>query len=209
MTAWDFDRAASVRQQVSALGASASAVQAAAQRAGVEVPDAVRATYERAEQEEQYAALATALPKAATAVTAVGAAQRAAAEDRDPLSGLGASVLGVQDRAGEAVALLEDGQYVEATAAADDATSRSEKALLVGLALPVLVLLLVLGVVWWVRRFLAASARRRAAEQAEREAALAALATLAPAAPEGSPAPEEGNPASGGGHPASGGVTTG
>ena len=75
MTDWDFERAAAVRAKVAGLGAAATAVQAAADRAGIEVPDAVRASYERAEQDEQYTALAASLPKAAAAVTAVGAAR--------------------------------------------------------------------------------------------------------------------------------------
>ena len=51
-------------------------------------------------------------------------------------------------------------------------TNRSDKALLVGLVLPVLLLLLVAGAVLWGRRFVAASGRHRA----ERETTLAALA---------------------------------
>ena len=54
----------------------------------------MRDSYERAEQDEQYTALAAALPKAAAAVTAVGAAEKAAAQDRDPVSALGATLLG-------------------------------------------------------------------------------------------------------------------
>ena len=128
------------------LGAAATAVQDGG-RAGRHRGAGCRArrSYERAEQDEQYTALATTLPKAAAAVTAVGAAEQAAGQDRDPVSALGATVLGVDDRAAEASALLDDGEYAAATTVADDATSRSDKALLVGLALPVLLLLLVAG----------------------------------------------------------------
>ena len=161
MTDWDFPRAAQVRTKVAGLGADASAVQAAAQRAGIEVPDAVRASYESAASDEQYAALATTLPQAAAAITAVGAAQRAAAQDRDPLSAVGAAVLGVQGQADEATTLLDQGEYVRATSAAGEVSSRSDRALLVGLALLVLLLLLVAGVALWWRRHRAARARRR------------------------------------------------
>jgi hypothetical protein len=161
MTAWDFGRAAQVRQQVAALGADASAVQAAAQRAGIPVPDAVRASYERAARDEQFAALATSLPQAATAITAVGAAQRAATQDRDPLSAVGALALGVRGRADEASALLDRGEYGRATSVAAEVSSRSDRALLVGLALPVLLLLLLAGATFWWRRHRAARARRR------------------------------------------------
>ena len=168
MTDWDFERADAVREKVAGLGAAATAVQTAAERAGIEVPDAVRAGYERAEQDEQYTALATTLPKAAAAVTAVGAAEQAAGQDRDPVSALGATLLGVDDRAAEASALLDDGQYAAATTVADDATSRSEKALLVGLALPMLLVLLVAGLVLWVRRSMARRGRHGAQSQAGR-----------------------------------------
>ncbi len=40
MTAWDFERAATVREQVGGLGAAAASVQDAAQRAGLDVPSA-------------------------------------------------------------------------------------------------------------------------------------------------------------------------
>ena len=172
MTDWDFERAAAVRAKVVGLGAAATAVQAAADRAGIEVPDAVRDSYERAEQEEQYTALAAALPKAVSAVTAVGAAGKAAEQDRNPVSALGATLLGVRDRAADASALLDEGDYAAATSAADDVTNRSDKALLVGLVLPVLLLLLIAGAVLWGRRFVAASGRHRV----ERETTLAALA---------------------------------
>ena len=176
MTAWDFDRADAVRAKVAGLGAGALAVQDAAERAGVEVPASVRESYEKAEHDEQYTALAASLPAAAAAVTAVGAAERASAQDRDPLSALGATLLGVDDRAADRGALLDEGQYAEATQAAADATSRSDKAMLVGLALPLLLLLLVAGAALWGRAFVRASARQRADD----EATLAALAAPPP-----------------------------
>jgi hypothetical protein len=169
-----------VREQVKGLGAGATAVQDAAKRAGIEVPAAVRASYEKAEQPEQYTALATALPRAATAVTAVGAAQRAAEQDRDPFSALGATLLGVDDRAITATALVDDGDYAGATAVADDATSRSGKALLVGLTMPLVLLLLLAGTALWAVAFVRSRARARAEHEAR-------LAALAPLAPEGGP----------------------
>ena len=175
MTAWDFERAAAVRDRVAGLGSAATRFQAAAQRAGLEVPGALRSSYEQAEHDEQYAALGTSLPKAASTVTAVGRAQAVTASDRDPVSGLGATILGVDDRAQEALDAFEDGRLDAASAAAEEATGRADKALLVGLGVPlVVVLLLVVGVlsVFWARR---RGARRRAALSAEREAALARL----------------------------------
>ena len=178
MTDWDFERATAVREKVAGLGAAATAVQAAADRAGMEVPDVVRASYERAEQDEQYSALAASLPKAAKAVTAVGAAAEAAAQDRDPVSALGAALLGVRDKAADASALVDEGDYAAATSEAEEVTSRSDQALLVGLALPVLLLLILAGAALWARRVMAATGRQRA----ERNATLAALAATHPIA---------------------------
>ncbi|MFL6152807.1 MAG: hypothetical protein ACJ72B_10550 [Ornithinibacter sp.] len=179
MTEWDFARAAQVRTKVAGLGAGASAVQAAAQRAGIRVPDAVRASYERAASDVQYAALATTLPQAAAAITAVGDAQRTAARDRDPLSAVGATVLDVEGRADRARSLLDQGEYARATTAAGEVTSRSDRALLVGLALPVMLLLLLAGAVVWWRRRRAARARRRT-EELERLAAVTPADQLDP-----------------------------
>ena len=193
MTAWDFTRAATVRDEVAGLGAAATAVQVAAVRAGLRVPDAVRASYEGADQPEQYAALAASLPQAAAAVTAVGTAQRAAQHDRDPVSALGATLLGVDGRADEAATLLDQGQYAQASAAADDVTSRVDRALLVGLALPVLLLLLLAGGLLWGRRLRVGRARRRAEQQAAREVAVgeaAARPTLGSAGDLGEPMTE-------------------
>ncbi len=162
MTGWDFGRAARVREQVAGLGADVRAVQAAAQRAGIAVPDSVRASYESAASEEQYAALAAMLPRARAAITAVGAAQRTAERGRDPLSSLGAAALGLQGGADEASALLASGEYARATSVAGEVETRSDRALLVGGALPVLVLLMLAGVVWGWRRRRAGRACRRA-----------------------------------------------
>ena len=175
MTAWDFDRAASVRTKVAGLGPAAVGVQEAAERAGTTVPASIRSSYEDAEQDEQYAALASSLPRAAEAVTVVAAAERAADRDRDPVSALGATLLGVDGRAGEAVASLDDGDLAAATSEAQDATSRADKALLVGLAVPLVALLLLVALGWWVRSFLRARERRQTAEEDTRRAALAAL----------------------------------
>ncbi len=180
MTAWDFDGAASVREQVAGLGAAAASVQDAAQRAGIEVPTEVRESYERAEQTEQYEALSTSLPAAATAVTAVGAARRAAAQERDPVSALGATLLGVQERSDRAVALLGDGDVAAARAAAEDATSRADKATLAGLALPVILLLLLLAAVLVVRGIRRSATHEKARALAAQEAAAAALVPVGP-----------------------------
>ena len=179
MTAWDFDRAAAVREKVAALGAAATEVQDAAAAAGMDVPTVVRESYEKAEQDEQYAALATSLPRAATAVTAVARAEDVADQDRDPVSALGAGILGVEGRADEAVALLDDGELDAATAAATAATSRADKALVVGAALPIVAILLLVGGLLLVRGVRARRARQREADAVQREAALSALAAIA------------------------------
>ncbi|HET9021880.1 MAG TPA: hypothetical protein VFN34_08340 [Ornithinibacter sp.] len=179
MTAWDFDRAAAVREKVAPLGAAATDVQDAAAAAGMDVPTVVRESYEKAEQDEQYAALATNLPKAATAVTAVARAEDVADQDRDPVSALGAGILGVEGRADEAAALLDDGELDAATAAATAATSRADKALVVGAALPLVAIVLLVGGLLLVRGVRARRVRQREADAVQREAALSALAAIA------------------------------
>jgi hypothetical protein len=178
MTAWDFDRAAAVCTKVAPLGVAATEVQDAAAAAGMDVPTVVRESYEKAEQDEQYAALATSLPKAATAVTAVARAEDVADQDRDPVSALGAGILGVEGRADEAAALLDDGELDAATAAATAATSRADKALVVGAALPLVAILLLVGGLLLVRGVRAHKARQREADAVQREAALSALAAI-------------------------------
>ena len=74
MTAWDFARADHVLAEVQELGSSVRQVQAAAEASDQEVPAVVRSSYEEAAQDEEYAALATTLPRAAGAIEAVGAA---------------------------------------------------------------------------------------------------------------------------------------
>ena len=85
-------------EQVVELGPAVTQVQDAAANGDLPVPEAVRETYEKAEDDEQYAALASSLPRAARVISAVGAAVDDAATDRDPVSALGAAVLGVQKR---------------------------------------------------------------------------------------------------------------
>ena len=176
MTAWDFERAAAVHDKVAGLGAAATRFQAAAQRVGLQVPDVVRSSYEQAEQDEHYAALGTALPKAASTVTAVGRAQALAASQRDPVSGLGAAILGVDDRAQEALDAFEEGRLDAASEAAQDATGRADQALLVGLGVPLVLVLLIVGGILAVLWAGGRRTRRRAALSEEREAALARLA---------------------------------
>ena len=122
----------------------------------------------------------------------MGAAERAAQQERDPVSALGATVLSVQDRADEAAAALVDGDVAAATTAAEDATSRADKALLVGLALPVLLLLVLLTVGLVVRGIRRSAAGARARAQAAQEAALAPLVTVGPDA--GPPVPSSSPP---------------
>ena len=162
LTEWDFERAAAVQGKVAPLATAADQVQDAAERVGLEVPDVVRASWEQAEQDEHYAALAGSLPRAATTVTAVGRARAVAAQDRDPVSELGASILGVDDRAEAALAHLQEGRLDAASEAASEATSRADKAVLVGLGLPVVLLLVLLLGLVAVRRVAARRGRDHA-----------------------------------------------
>ncbi|MGG5258970.1 hypothetical protein [Phycicoccus avicenniae] len=145
MTVWDFDRATLVRDAVTPLGREAVAVQQAARRTGLPVPKAVRQSYEQAALEDDYADLATSLPAASSAITAVGAARRTADADHDPLTAVGADLLGVRDRAERAVTALAAGDVERAAALATDARDRAGWALPLGLGLTLFVLVLLGG----------------------------------------------------------------
>ena len=145
MTLWDFERAGHVHDAVVGLGEDAVAVQAAAEGTGIDVPGPVRDSYEDAAFDEQYAALATSLPAAARAITAVGAATAFADEERGPFGDLGEALLGTDDRALESLAHLTAGEVPEAQAAADEVQARSGWVMPLGVGLPVLVLLVVAG----------------------------------------------------------------
>jgi hypothetical protein len=145
MTAWDFERAASVREAVSGLGDEAMAVQEAARAAGLAVPAPVRDSYEDAAFEEQYAALERSLPAAARAVTSVAEATEVADAERSPFGEIGSAVLGLENDSAEAVSLLDAGRVPEAQEAADRVRSRAAWALPVGVGLPVAALVVVVG----------------------------------------------------------------
>ncbi|MBM6403568.1 hypothetical protein JQN72_04830 [Phycicoccus sp. CSK15P-2] len=148
MSSWDFDRARSVREAVTDLGDDATAVQAAAETAGLEVPEAVRTAYENAALEDDYTALESSLPAAARSVTAVGRARAVADADHDPFTSLGAWMLGVGSRADQAVALLADGDIAGAQEEAETTTTRQGWSLPLGLAVPVLLLVALAGGAW-------------------------------------------------------------
>jgi hypothetical protein len=196
MTVWDFDRAATVQKAVAPLGSGARAVQQAAERTGLPVPEAVRESYEEASLADDYADLASALPAAASAITDVGAARRTADADHDPLTDLGAGLLGVRDRADRAVAALAAGEVERASTLADETRSRSDWALPLGLGLALFAVALVAGAV----AVLVLALRRPAPRHAEPSDPVAhpVAADAAAAQPAGEPA--EGD-ASGTAHP--------
>ncbi|WP_183100119.1 hypothetical protein, partial [Nocardioides pelophilus] len=102
MTDWEFEQAQQALTQVADLGPAVIEVQEAAQRHDTQVPESVVALYQDAESAADYDELSDTLPRAATAVEAVGAADAAAAESRNPVAALGALVLGLDDKAAEA-----------------------------------------------------------------------------------------------------------
>jgi cell wall assembly regulator SMI1 len=125
--------------------ADAAAVQRAAEAAGVPVPGPVREAYETADAQDEYAALATLLPRAAEVVGAVGAAADVAATDRDPVADLGARALGIEGAAADARTALAAGRLDDAAARADAVTDRVRWAPWAGLAVVFLVLALLAG----------------------------------------------------------------
>lgn len=148
MSRWRFESAATIVDQLGDAPSDAASVQDAAARAGLSVPAPVREAYEDAGHEDDYAALATLLPRASEVIGVVGEASRVAAADRDPFSDLGQVMLAVDDIAANARADLAAGELDPAAERADAATSRAELALWVGIGIVVLGLALLAGAVF-------------------------------------------------------------
>lgn len=140
MTRWEFDEAKDVRSALDGTAQDAGAVQAAAEAAGLPVPAPVRAAYEGASDAEAYARLATLLPRAAEVTTRVGDAVRTSGADRDPVSGLGATVLGVDRAAERARDDLAAGDLDSAAQHAGAASDRAGLSTAAGAGVVVLVL---------------------------------------------------------------------
>ncbi|MEZ5091291.1 hypothetical protein [Nocardioides sp.] len=180
MTAWEFDTATQVVDDVAGLGPAAVAVQEAAQRHDMDVPEKVTALYQSADDQAAYDELADLLPRAATAVDAVGAADEAAA-GRNPLAALGATVLDVDGKAAQADQLLADADLDAATTAGESASAAARWSTWVGLAIVVGGLLL-LAALALLGRWLTRRRRRRRLLRAEAAAAETAAATGPPPA---------------------------
>lgn len=163
MTDWEFEQAQQALTQVADLGPAVIAVQEAAQRHDMEVPEAVVALYQDAESAAAYDELSDALPRAATAVEAVGTADAAAAESRNPVAALGALVLDLDDKAAEADDLLAEGDLDGATTAAGAASDAAERSTLLGGGLLAGGLALLAGSALLGRALLRGRARRRQA----------------------------------------------
>ena len=140
MTDWAFEDAEVAR---TALGtdtvASAGQVQQAARAAGLPDPAAVRDRYEGAESAEEYAALATVLPRAVEVVGEVGDAL-ADATGGGPLAGLGRVLLDVDGTVDDARTALDEGRLDDAAGAADSVSSRAALAPWLGAGVIVLAL---------------------------------------------------------------------
>lgn len=163
MAGWDFERAASVRAEVASLGPAARAVQDAARRAGLPVPEQVRDRYQGAFEEAHYRAVAARLPETARTLDAVGAARRVARADRDPFTALGALVLAVDATERGAEHRLAAGELPRARALAAEVTGRSGWLLPLGLGLPALALVLLAGTALGLRALVRRRSTRRAA----------------------------------------------
>lgn len=147
MTRWEFGEAKDVRSALDGAAQDAGAVQAAAEEAGLGVPAAVRAAYEGASDADAYEELAALLPRAAEVTTRVGAAVRTSDADRDPVTELGALVLGVDRSAERARDDLAAGDLDAAAERAGAASDRAGLSTAAGAGLVVLVLAPAGGVV--------------------------------------------------------------
>jgi hypothetical protein len=163
MTSWTFDSAQDALTQVADLAPAVAKVQDAAERHDMEVPEQVVALYQDAESAAAYNELSDTLPKAATAVDAVGTADAAAADSRNPLAALGALVLDVDDKAADADNLLAKGDLDGATTAAGAASDAAERSTLLGGGLLAVGLGLLVGSALLGRALVRRRARRRQA----------------------------------------------
>ncbi len=160
MTDWAFADADAAREAIGPdAAATAGQVQQAAEDAGLPDPAAVRAQYEGARTAEEYAALATVLPRTVEVVGTVGDAVAASAGG-GPFADLGRLLLDVDGSTADARAALDAGRLDDAAAAADDASSRAAVAPWVGIGAVLLVVAALAGaVVLVVRRRRAAAAQ--------------------------------------------------
>jgi hypothetical protein len=164
MTDWAFEDAEAARTAIGPdAAASAGQVQQAARDAGLPDPAAVREQYEDATSAEEYAELATTLPRAVEVVGAVGDAITAASGG-GPLAELGQLLLDVDGDVDDARAALDDGRLDDAAAAADDASSRATAAPWLGAGVVVLVLGALAGVTLLIVRWRRRRAKRLPAE---------------------------------------------
>lgn len=125
MTGWEFADAVDAVKSLGAAAEEAGAVQEAARSAGLTVPDAVRAAYEDASSAAEYRELASTLPRATGALTAVGDAVEEADRERDPVSRLGAVVLRLDAGARASRQELAAGDLAAATTRAEAVTDRA------------------------------------------------------------------------------------
>ncbi|WP_353708300.1 hypothetical protein ABRQ22_01275 [Cellulosimicrobium sp. ES-005] len=147
MTDWAFDDAEAARAAIGTdAAAAAGQVQEAARAAGLPDPAAVREQYEGAASAEEYAVLATVLPRTVEVVGSVGDAV-AAASGGGPLADLGRLLLDVDGSVADARAALDAGRLDDAATAADDASSRAAAAPWLGTGSVLLVLVALAGVV--------------------------------------------------------------
>src|SRR5580765_146340 len=162
MSGWSFDDVGALFTRIQQLARQARAIQSAAVAAHVPVPSVIRSSYEDASDVGALTTLATDLPQAASAVTAVGAAEAATKGATNPLARLGASVTSLDSSTAAAAQDLAGGHYAAATRAAKAARDNAGRATRVGLGVLVGGLLLVgaLGVL--ARRVVARLRRRRA-----------------------------------------------
>ncbi|MDO8145680.1 hypothetical protein [Isoptericola sp. 178] len=135
MTVWDYDEAGEVFEVLDPLTVEASALQEAAARTGLGVPDSIRAAYEDAGSVSDLTEVGDLLPRTTDTLEQVHAATEAVAADRDPVTELGERVLAAEASAAEAAEALASGDLERAQLAATETTERADRALWVGIAL--------------------------------------------------------------------------
>ncbi len=142
MTSWDYPTAMVAMASLTDAAAAAAAVQEAANKHGMVLPQAVRAIYEQAGTGSEDALVAT-LDQAAEAIDAVAASDRDAGRTANPFHMLGSRLLGVDRSAVGADALLARGDVAGALREARAASDAAGRATWLGLAVVLGVLVLI------------------------------------------------------------------
>ncbi|UFU07354.1 hypothetical protein [Ruania halotolerans] len=161
MTEWDFAASEDTITRLAPVSESAARVHEEAERTGLAVPEPIRAAYEDAESEEDYATLETLLPQAAAVIEQVSASTTTIAAENDPVTEFGEALLQANRTVATADEALAAGDLDRAQLLAESAAAQAAWATWLGVAfiagVAIVLVLLVLAVRALIRRSRATS----------------------------------------------------